>query len=145
MTATRGGYLRFEGLDTNSMKRPWNNRLIFTFFLSYLAIIVLLSVGFFFSIPEIWCAQIYVASLGKVMEQKTSVIARLLPWESEPGSLDLICKNLANELGVRITVIALDGTVIGDSDESARELEKSQRPPGGRGGFDTGKRLGLAL
>ena len=29
------------------MKRPWNNRLIFTFFLSYLAIIILLSVGFF--------------------------------------------------------------------------------------------------
>jgi two-component system phosphate regulon sensor histidine kinase PhoR len=29
------------------MKRPWNNRLIYTFFLSYLALIILLSVGFF--------------------------------------------------------------------------------------------------
>ena len=52
MIASRSGSSPFRGLDTNSMKRPWNNRLIYTFFLSYLAIITLLSLGFF-SIREI--------------------------------------------------------------------------------------------
>ena len=61
----------------------------------------------------------YVSSLGKVMEQKTRVLARQLPWSDEPGSLDSICRTLADELGVRITVIAQNGTVIGDSDEPA--------------------------
>jgi len=110
------------------MKRPWNNRLIFTFFLSYLAIIILLSVGFFLYSRNL-VRELYVASLEKVMEQKTSVVARLLPWESEPGSLDLASRTLAKELGVHITVIAPDGTVLGDSDEPARELHNHRSRP----------------
>ena len=104
------------------MKRPWNNRLIFTFFLSYLAIIILLSVGFFLYSRNL-LRDFYVASLGKEMEQKTLVIARQMPWQNEPGSLDSACRTLADQLGVRITVIAQDGTVIGDSDEPATQLE----------------------
>ena len=104
------------------MKRPWNNRLIFTFFLSYLAIIILLSVGFFLYSRNL-LRDFYVGSLSKEMEQKTLVIARQMPWQNEPGSLDSLCRTLADQLGVRITVIAQDGTVIGDSDEPATQLE----------------------
>ena len=107
------------------MKRPWNNRLIFTFFLSYLAIIILLSVGFFLYSRNL-LRDFYVASLGKEMEQKTLVIARQLPWQNEPGSLDSVCRTLADELGVRITVIAQDGTVIGDSDEPATRPDRKR-------------------
>ncbi|MGB7947152.1 MAG: ATP-binding protein [Candidatus Binatia bacterium] len=110
------------------MKRPWNNRLIFTFFLSYLAIIILLSVGFFLYSRTL-VRDLYVASLEKVIEQKTSIIARLLPWQTEPRSLGPAARTLAKELGVHITVIAPDGTVIGDSDEPTRELDnQSSRP-----------------
>ncbi len=107
------------------MKRPWNNRLIYTFFLSYLAIIVLLACGVF-SLFENSAPDFYASSLGKVMEQKTRVLARQLPWSDEPGSLDSGCRTLADELGVRITVIAQDGTVIGDSDEPAGSAGKSR-------------------
>ena len=110
------------------MKRPWNNKLIFTFFLSYLAIIILLSVGFFFYSKNL-VRQLYVASLEKLMEQKTFVVARLLPWDNQLGSLDLAARTLAKELGIHITVIALDGTVLGDSDEPAGQLgNPSSRP-----------------
>ena len=102
------------------MKRPWNNRLIYTFFLSYLAIIILLSLGFFLYTRNL-LRDFYSSSLGTVMEQKTRLLARQLPWSDEPGSLDSMCRTLADELGVRITVIAQNGAVIGDSDEpSAR-------------------------
>jgi two-component system phosphate regulon sensor histidine kinase PhoR len=110
------------------MKRPWNNKLIYTFFLSYLAIIILLSVGFFLYSSNM-LRDFYVSSLDKVMDQKTRILTRLLPWDESPGSLDPACRALANELGVRITVIAQDGTVIGDSDEPATRLENHGSRP----------------
>src|SRR5262245_64042408 len=110
------------------MKRPWNNRLIYTFFLSYLAIIILLSLGFFLY-SRILLRDFFTTSLEKVMEQKTRLLARQLPWSDEPGSLDSICRTLADELGVRITVIAQNGIVIGDSDEPASQMENHGSRP----------------
>ena len=63
------------------------------------------------------------------MEQKTRVLARQLPWSDEPGSLDSICRTLADELGVRITVIAQNGAVIGDSDEPSGQMENHGSRP----------------
>src|SRR6266850_864458 len=108
MIASRSGSSPFGGLDTNSMKRPWNNRLIYTFFLSYLAIITLLSLGFFLYSRNL-LRDFYASSLGKVMEQKT--------------------RTLADELGVRITVIAQNGAVIGDSDEPSGQMENHGSRP----------------
>src|SRR5262247_4066649 len=128
MIANQSGSSPFAGLDTNSMKRPWNNRLIYTFFLSYLSIIILLSLGFFLY-SRVLLRDFYTSSLAKVMEQKTRLLARQLPWSDEPGSLDSICRTLADELGVRITVIAQNGTVIGDSDQPANQMDNhSSRP-----------------
>jgi two-component system, OmpR family, phosphate regulon sensor histidine kinase PhoR len=110
------------------MKRPWNNKLIYKFFLSYLAIIILLSVGFFLYSSKL-LRDSYLSSLNKAMEQKARVLARLLPWQDQPGSLDAISRSLGQELGVRITVIARDGTVIGDSDEPAMNLENHGSRP----------------
>jgi two-component system phosphate regulon sensor histidine kinase PhoR len=120
------------------MKRPWNNRLIYKFLFSYLAIVVILSVGFFLYASNL-LRDSYVSSLHKVMEQKAWVLARLLPWESEPGSLDSICGTLAQELGVRITVIARDGTVIGDSEEPAVDLENHGSRPEVIEAFSSGR------
>ncbi|MEW5784360.1 MAG: ATP-binding protein [Bacillota bacterium] len=38
--------------------------------------------------------------------------------EGTAGDLDLLCKNLGNELNLRVTLVDLDGTVIGDSSEN---------------------------
>jgi two-component system phosphate regulon sensor histidine kinase PhoR len=110
------------------MKRPWNNKLLYTFFLSYLAIIILLAVGFFLYSSSL-LRDFYVSSLDKMMAYKTQTLTRLLPWQESPGSLDADCRALADELGVRITVIARDGTVIGDSDEAATHLENHGSRP----------------
>jgi len=110
------------------MKRPWNSRLIYKFFLSHLAIVIPLAVGFFFYTGNL-LKDFHVSSLETVMDQKSRVLARVLPWSDEPGSLDALCHNLSQELGVRITVIARDGRVIGDSDEPAFHLENHGTRP----------------
>jgi two-component system, OmpR family, phosphate regulon sensor histidine kinase PhoR len=122
------------------MKRPWSKKLVYNFFLSYLAIVILLSVGFFIYSSNL-LRDAYIVSLGSVMEHKARVLAPLLPWSDEPGSLDSICRRLSQELGGRITVVARDGTVIGDSDAPAIELENHGSRPevmeafsGGSGG-----------
>ena len=110
------------------MKRPWNSRLIYKFFLSHLAIVIPIAVGFFFYTGNL-LKDFHISSLETVMDQKSRVLARVLPWSDEPGSLDALCRNLSQELGVRITVIARDGGVIGDSDEPAIHLENHGTRP----------------
>jgi len=110
------------------MKRPWNNKLIYKFFLSHLAIVIPLAVGFYFYTGNL-LKDFHVSSLEKVMDQKSLVLARVLPWADEPGSLDALCRSLSQELGVRITVIARDGRVIGDSDEPADHMENHATRP----------------
>jgi two-component system phosphate regulon sensor histidine kinase PhoR len=110
------------------MRRPWNIKLIYKFFLSHLAIVIPLAVGFFFYTGNL-LKDFHVASLDRVMDQKNRVLARVLPWSDEPGSLDALCKSLSQELGVRITVIAQDGRVIGESDEPAVQMENHGTRP----------------
>ena len=70
------------------MKRPWNSRLIYKFFLSHLAIVIPLAVGFYFYTGNL-LKDFHVASLDRVMDQKSRVLARVLPWSDEPGSLEI--------------------------------------------------------
>ena len=119
------------------MKRPWNSRLIYKFFLSHLAIVIPLAVGFFFYTGNL-LKDFHVATLDRVMDQKSRVLARVMPWSDEPGSLDTLCQNLSQELGVRITVIARDGRVIGDSDEPAIHLENHGTRPEVAAAFSEG-------
>jgi two-component system phosphate regulon sensor histidine kinase PhoR len=119
------------------MKRPWNNKLIYKFFLSHLAIVIPLAVGFYFYTGNL-LKDFHVSSLETAMDQKSRVLARVLPWSDEPGSLDALCRNLSQELGVRITVIARDGRVIGDSDEPAVHLENHGTRPEVAAAFSEG-------
>ena len=119
------------------MKKPWNNRLIYKFFLSHLAIVIPLAVGFYFYTGNL-LEDFHVSSLEKVMDQKSRVLARVLPWSDEPGSLDALCQNFSQELGVRITVIARDGRVIGDSDEPAHQMENHGARPEVAAAFSKG-------
>jgi len=119
------------------MKRPWNNKLIYKFFLSHLAIVIPLAVGFFFYTGNL-LKDFHVSSLETVMDQKSRVLARVLPWSDDPGSLDALCQSLSQEFGVRITVIARDGRVIGDSDQPAKQMENHGTRPEVTAAFSAG-------
>jgi two-component system phosphate regulon sensor histidine kinase PhoR len=110
------------------MKRLWNSSLIFKFFLSYLAIIALLFASFYFYSGAL-LKDLYISSLRARMERESRLLARALPFELEGARLDVLTRSLSDELGARVTIIALDGRVLGDSAESSEAMENHAGRP----------------
>jgi two-component system phosphate regulon sensor histidine kinase PhoR len=110
------------------MKRLWSNSLVFKFFLSYLAITLLLFAGFYLYSGSL-LREFYVSSLGNRMEREVRLLGHMLPLQSNAGSLDDESRQLAGELGLRITIIAPDGRVLGDSAESSETMENHGSRP----------------
>lgn len=110
------------------MKRLWSNSLVFKFFLSYLAIILLLFAGFYLYSGSL-LRHFYVSSLGNRMQKEARLLGKALPFRSDVGSLDAESRQLAKDLGARITIIAADGRVLGDSEEPSETLENHGSRP----------------
>ena len=118
----------------NLMKRLWNSSLVTKFFLSYLAVVALLFVGFYYSSNTL-LRNFYIGSLSDRMEQEAHLLAPRGPVRSAGVTLDTICRQLAGELGSRITVIAPDGRVLGDSAEVSGADGKPRQPSRGDRGL----------
>lgn len=110
------------------MERPWKNRLIVSYFLSYLAVVLLLFFFFYFYSGAL-VRNFYISSLSKQMQEEARVVSRSVPFRLEGDPLDKICRDLAKDLGVRLTVVALDGKVLGDSDERSLRMENHGTRP----------------
>ena len=110
------------------MKRLWNNSLAAKVFLSYLAVIALLFAGFYLGSNKL-IRQFYIQTLSERMGQEAHLLGQVLPYDSAGAELDAQCRQLAGELGSRITVINLDGKVIGDSAEISAKLENHANRP----------------
>ena len=110
------------------MKRPWKSSAAVKFFLAYLGIALLLfAVFYFYAVNAI--KEFHTASLSGRMVEEARVVSRLLPLGIEGAALDEICRGLERDLGVRITVIALDGKVLGDSEETSSAMENHGTRP----------------
>jgi two-component system phosphate regulon sensor histidine kinase PhoR len=110
------------------MKRPWKNRVVVKLFLSYLAVVLLLFVLFYFYAAFV-VKDFHISSLSGKMRDEAGIVSRLLPTDLAGSAFDQICRELGPDLGVRITVIALDGKVLGDSDESSAAMENHGSRP----------------
>ena len=110
------------------MKRLWNNSLAAKFFLSYLVVVALLFAGFYYSSSTIF-RNFYFQWLSGRMSQEAVLLGRLLPLGVEGTGFDDACRQLSRELGSRITVIALDGRVLGDSAEPSESMENHAGRP----------------
>jgi two-component system phosphate regulon sensor histidine kinase PhoR len=110
------------------MKRLWPNSLASKIFLSYLAIIVLLFASFYFAAHRL-LRDFYTTSVHNRLEREAHLIARLLPFEMEGEALDSVCRELSRDTGARITVVAADGRVLGDSAEPSVTMENHQARP----------------
>jgi two-component system, OmpR family, phosphate regulon sensor histidine kinase PhoR len=65
----------------------------------------------------------YLATMADGVLREAHLVGALLPWDERGPVLDRRCSALAAEVGARISVIAADGTVIGDSDAASETLE----------------------
>jgi two-component system phosphate regulon sensor histidine kinase PhoR len=110
------------------MKRLWNNSLVAKFFLSYLVVVALLFAGFYYSSNTI-LRNLYIDWLSQRMEQEAKLLSQLIPFDAEGVVLDDLCRRLSGEIGSRITVIGLDGRVLGDSAEPSANLENHAGRP----------------
>ena len=110
------------------MKRPWKNRLVVKFFLSYLIVVLLLFVFFYLYAGAI-IKDFHIAFLSKKMQEEAKIVSRLLPLGLDGDVLDKICRELGRDLAVRITLIALNGKVLGDSDELSVAMENHATRP----------------
>jgi two-component system phosphate regulon sensor histidine kinase PhoR len=73
--------------------------------------------------------RLYVQSLTQRLEREARLAAAALPWKAAGPELDRQCAAHAREIGGRITVIAEDGRVIGESEEASETLENHANRP----------------
>src|ERR1051325_2773798 len=98
------------------MKRLWNSSLVVKVFLSYFVVVALLFLSFYFS-SNLLLRHFYIRSLSTRMEQEAHLLARMVPFDQVGAALDSLSRQLSGELGARVTIIATDGRVLGDSAE----------------------------
>ena len=110
------------------MKRLWNLSLVNKVFFSYFAVALLLVLGFYISSNSL-IRDFHITTLSDRMEQEAHLLGRVLPFGVEGDELDTVCRQLAGELGSRITVIALDGRVLGDSAETSTKMDNHRGRP----------------
>lgn len=110
------------------MKRLWNNSLVAKVFLSYFSVVALLFAGFYFYSNN-QVREFHIATLSARMDQEAHLLGRVLPFDVEGQPLDTLCRQLARDLGSRITVIAMDGRVLGDSSEPSASMENHAARP----------------
>ncbi len=79
----------------------------------------------------------HVSTLGDRLLAEARVAAEALPW-THGAPLDAACTRLADDLGARITVIAQDGTVLGESTRSSESLENHANRPEVIAALETG-------
>src|SRR5262245_35863224 len=137
MIVIPSGYSLCAAWATNSMRKPWNNTLIAKFFLSYLAVVALLFVGFsYFAQSDL--RDLYIRTVGQALETQARLLARTIPSAASGPQLDQTCRELAKELGIRITLIAPNGDVLGDSDEASASMENHGTRPEVKDALATG-------
>ena len=110
------------------MKRLWNSSLVVKVFLSYFVVVALLFLSFYFS-SNLLLRHFYLRSLSTRMEQEAHLLARMVPFDEAGAILDSLCRQLSGELGARITIIAIDGRVLGDSAEISEHMENHGTRP----------------
>jgi two-component system phosphate regulon sensor histidine kinase PhoR len=79
----------------------------------------------------------HVDTLVERLLAEARVVGESLPWTGGEA-LDRGCTRLATDLGVRLTVIARDGRVLGESTRSSESLENHAGRPEIRSAFATG-------
>jgi two-component system phosphate regulon sensor histidine kinase PhoR len=80
----------------------------------------------------------YLGTLADGVLREAHLVGALLPWDERGAVLDRRCATLAAEVGARITVIAADGIVIGDSDAPSATLENHRERPEVRAALSDG-------
>lgn len=81
---------------------------------------------------------LYVNTLSETVLRQARLAADLLPWGVRGAAMDERCAAVATQIGARVTVIAADGVVLGDSDAPSVKLENHGQRPEVRAALERG-------
>jgi len=112
---------------TSSTRTRWNRRLALQFLAPTLVALLgaLLTAVPYFA----WTVERHqVETLAERLFAEARLAGEALPWSSGEA-LDAACARLGADLGTRITVIAPDGRVLGESTRPSSELENHATDP----------------
>jgi two-component system, OmpR family, phosphate regulon sensor histidine kinase PhoR len=99
--------------------------------ITYIALIFLVMGGLGIYLAS-QARELYVDRLADRMVEEANIISRSVLTETASGNVDQVdarVKQLGSGLDVRITVIAPDGTVLGDSEADPRQMENHSNRP----------------
>jgi two-component system phosphate regulon sensor histidine kinase PhoR len=113
--------------DTSSIQTRSSRNLVVQFLVPTLAALV---GALLIAIPVVAVVveRHQVDTLAERLLAEARVVGEALPWQAG-AALDAACARMAGDLGVRITVIAPDGRVLGESTRSSESLENHAARP----------------
>ena len=120
----------------------WNPRLFVLFFAPYLLAVAAVTVtvaGYADRALE----QQHLRTLGDEVLRAATLAGNALPWQLRGDEFDARCRELGQQSGARITVIALDGTVLCDSQAASVRMENHLLRPEVQQAVHTGSGVGI--
>ena len=88
---------------------------------------------------------LYLDTLGDGLLGEARLAGQLLPWDLRGEGMDHYCAAVGTRIGARVTVIAEDGTVLGDSDAPSAQLENHREREEVRAALRDGDGHGVRL
>ncbi len=115
----------------------WSRSLLFRLLAPYLIALVAVAASLY-AYSDAVVERFYLGTLADGVLREAHLVGALLPWDERGAALDRRCAALAADVGARITVIAADGIVIGDSDAPSATLENHRERPEVRAALSDG-------
>ncbi len=133
----RSGQLRISVTEMHSLRGLLRSSLLVRLLAPYLIALVAVAASLY-AYSDAVVERFYLATLAEGVLREAHLVGALLPWDERGPAFDQRCAALASEVDARITVIASDGTVIGDSDAPSTMLENHRERPEVRAALSDG-------
>jgi two-component system, OmpR family, phosphate regulon sensor histidine kinase PhoR len=116
----------------------WKRSLVLRLLVPYLATLVAV-VASLYAYTDRVVADLYLDTLVQNGLAQARLLGTILPWDEHGPALDARCARLAAEINARITIIAADGSVLGDSARTSANMENHGGRPEVRAALSVGQ------
>ncbi len=110
-------------MSNNPLKKRLFRRIFIIYALIMAAAIILIELYITTTVRES-----YIQELSNSLMFQGRLIAKTVPIQST-SSLDNVCRQTKKDIGARVTIIRLDGTVLGDSDHDSDTMDNHAHRP----------------
>jgi two-component system, OmpR family, phosphate regulon sensor histidine kinase PhoR len=116
----------------------WKRSLLLRLLVPYLATLVAVVAGLYAYTDRV-VAELYLDTLVQNGLGQARLLGTILPWGEHGPALDERCARLAADINARITIVAADGTVTGDSARPSANMENHGGRPEVRAALSAGQ------